>query len=70
VLEYAISRATGHSLFGGFPSIRTQKDIERGRNLRRGLCMVFVVLATACTPARGVTAVFFADVAHALRSEL
>jgi glycosyltransferase involved in cell wall biosynthesis len=69
VLEYMVARSTGRSLFGGFPALRTQRDVERGRHLRRGLCMVFVVLASMFSPVRGVAAVFLGDVAHALRSE-
>jgi glycosyltransferase involved in cell wall biosynthesis len=43
MLDYVISRFTGRSFFGSCPAIRTQEDIDRGRNLRRAIGLALLV---------------------------
>ena len=70
LLDFLISRFTGRSFFGSFPSIRTQGDITRGRSARRALGVALLLAIGGFPLLREVFADWIGDVSHAVHSEV
>ena len=70
LLDFLISRFTGRSFFGSFPSIRTQQDITRGRWQRRASAVVLLAVVSGFPPLREAFADYVGEVGHAVSREV